>query len=87
MHVYVCIHVYVWHVYVRRSQARVWRVGLVEEMGVGWAEVGVGVDVDVSTPVGPRTWLRPARNFWETRFRRSPTFLFSRQKHQNFVMF
>ena len=36
-----------------------------------------GISVGASTPVGPRTWLRLARNFAKTRFRRSPSIQFS----------
>ena len=36
-----------------------------------------GVEVDPSTSVGPRTWLRSPRNFAKTRFRRSPSIQFS----------
>ena len=36
-----------------------------------------GVEVDPSTSVGPRTWLRSPRNFAKTRFRRSPSSQFS----------
>ena len=42
------------------------------------AEGGVGVDA--STPVCPQTWLRSARNFAKTRFRRSPSIQFSAKK-------
>ena len=52
---------------------------------VGWAEGGVGVDV--STSVGPRTWLRSARNFAKTRFRRSPSIQFSAKKKQTGEIF
>ena len=39
--------------------------------------------IDVSTPVGPRTWLGSARNFAKTRFRRSPSNQFSAKKKKS----
>ena len=45
-------------------------------MGLGEGGVG-GV---LSTPIGPQTWLRSARHFAKTRFRRSPSFQFSATK-------
>ena len=37
----------------------------------------------MSTSVGPRTWLRSARNLAKTRFRRSPSIQFSAKKKKS----
>ena len=49
-------------------------------MSTRWGAAKVGCCVDVPMSIWPRTWLRSARNFGKTRFRRSPSSQFSANK-------